>query len=62
MEASRESVLEEMRLRDQQDSTRTDSPLRWDDTYMVIDTSAMSINEVVDRIVSAVRSRLGTAS
>jgi cytidylate kinase len=62
MEASRESVHEEMRQRDQQDSTRTDSPLRWDDTYTVIDTSAMTIDEVVDRIVSAVRSRRGTAS
>ncbi|HUP44114.1 MAG TPA: (d)CMP kinase [Thermoanaerobaculia bacterium] len=50
-----EAVLAEAGRRDEQDSTRADSPLRYDETYMVIDTSALSIADVVARIVAAVR-------
>lgn len=52
---SYEAVLAELQQRDHQDSTRADSPLTWDETYTVIDTSAMSIEEVVSSIVSTVR-------
>lgn len=52
-------VLSEMELRDRQDSTRPDSPLGWDDTYMVIDTTSLNIEQVVGAIVDAVRSRPG---
>ena len=51
------SVLSETIARDEQDSTRTDSPLTYDDTYTVIDTSDLSIDQVVDAIVSRVRNR-----
>jgi len=48
-------VLEEMTRRDHQDSTRADSPLAFDETYTVIDTSDLSIDEVVAKIVEKVR-------
>jgi cytidylate kinase len=47
-----ESILSDTLTRDEQDSTRSDSPLRYDDTYTVIDTSDLTIAEVVKRIVS----------
>ena len=46
-----EAILEATIARDEQDSNRSDSPLRYDDTYIVIDTSDFSIGEVVKRIV-----------
>jgi cytidylate kinase len=57
--ADLEDVLAETTLRDRQDSTRADSPLAVNDTYTVIDTSDLSIPEVVDLIVSAVRAKTG---
>lgn len=51
-------VLSDMEARDHADSTRTDSPLRDDGTYARIDTSALSVEEVVDRVLSAVRRRV----
>src|SRR5687767_10055629 len=52
-----ESVLADCLQRDEQDSTRADSPLMHDDTYSVVDTSDLTIAEVVERIVSNVRAR-----
>lgn len=51
-----QDVLAESLRRDEQDSTRADSPLTYDETYQLIDTSGLTIDEVVNRIVSAVRS------
>ncbi|HEX8407479.1 MAG TPA: (d)CMP kinase [Thermoanaerobaculia bacterium] len=53
--ANFDTVLAESVLRDEQDSTRADSPLSFDDTYHVVDTSDLTIAEVVDAIVDAVR-------
>jgi cytidylate kinase len=53
-----ETVLEESTLRDRQDSTRADSPLTFDESYTVIDTSSLSIEAVTERIVQAVRARV----
>ena len=50
------NVLAETVQRDLQDSTRADSPLTYDTSYLVIDTSDLTIPEVVARIVEAVRS------
>jgi len=50
-----ETVLAESIARDEQDSTRADSPLTFDETYTVVDTSDLTIAEVVDAIVGAVR-------
>jgi cytidylate kinase len=47
-------VLSEMDARDHADSTRADSPLTDDGTYTRLDTSALSVEEVVDRVVAAV--------
>jgi cytidylate kinase len=58
IEADFQTVLNESIQRDQQDSTRTDSPLRYDESYTVVDTSALTIDEVVARIVEEVRKRL----
>lgn len=52
-----ETVLAETLQRDQQDSTRADSPLTYDDTYAVVDTSDLTIAEVVAEIVRRVRGR-----
>lgn len=48
-------VLADTIQRDTQDSTRADSPLTFDDSYHVIDTSALTIDEVVATIVATVR-------
>jgi cytidylate kinase len=45
--------------RDEQDSTRADSPLTHDETYSVVDTSDLTIAEVVEQIVQRVRSAHG---
>jgi cytidylate kinase len=50
-----DTVLAETIKRDQQDSTRADSPLVYDDTYTLIDTSDRTIDEVVETIVRKVR-------
>jgi hypothetical protein len=50
-----ETVLAEANRRDEQDSTRADSPLTYDESYTVIDTSELSIPEVVAAIVARVR-------
>ncbi len=52
-----DAVLADSLRRDEQDSTRVDSPLMYDESYAVIDTSDLTIPEVVDRIVGAVRER-----
>ena len=46
-----QTILEATVARDEQDSNRSDSPLRYDDTYTVVDTSDLTIGEVVKRIV-----------
>lgn len=51
------TVLAEGTARDEQDSTRADSPLTFDSSYTIIDTSDLSIEGVVGRIVDAVRTR-----
>ena len=53
-----DTVLAETIQRDQQDSTREDSPLMHDESYTIVDTSDLTIPEVVDRIVSRVSSAL----
>jgi cytidylate kinase len=50
-----QQVLAATAVRDQQDSTRADSPLSFDDSYTVIDTSELTIDEVVFAIVGKVR-------
>jgi len=53
--ANFDSVLASTAARDEQDSSRADSPLRVDETYTVIDTSDLTIEQVVEAIVERVR-------
>lgn len=55
------AVLEDIERRDRQDSTRSDSPLSYDSSYTVIDTSEMTIDDVVAAIVASVRARSDVA-
>lgn len=50
-----EEILAATLARDEQDSTRSDSPLRYDDTYTVVDTSDLDVGEVVLQIVERVQ-------
>ncbi len=52
-----EIVLAESLRRDEQDSNRSDSPLTFDESYTVLDTTVMGIDEVVAAIVAGVRRR-----
>jgi cytidylate kinase len=49
-----EQVLADMVARDHADSTRADSPLTDDGTYVRVDTSALTAGEVVERLLRAV--------
>jgi len=51
------SVVEEQRRRDERDATRADSPLRPAADAVVLDTSAMSLAEVVEELEAIVRRR-----
>jgi cytidylate kinase len=62
VEASAGEVELELQSRDERDRDREESPLRWDETYCVLDTAALSKDQVVDRIVAAVRDRLRAQS
>jgi cytidylate kinase len=53
--ANYDEVLAGSLVRDTQDSTRADSPLTYDESYTVIDTSDLTITEVVANIVDQVR-------
>jgi cytidylate kinase len=57
-----EKVLGEVLQRDRQDTTRADSPLKSDETYQAIDTSDMTLDEVVERIVSRIHTSTSHAS
>lgn len=50
-----EKVLAESMQRDAQDSSRADSPMTFDATYLVVDTSDLTIPDVVATIVRSVR-------
>lgn len=51
---SYETILAATVTRDEQDSSRSDSPLTYDDSYIVINTSDLTVEEVVQRIVESV--------
>lgn len=57
VETEAQEVAEELERRDLRDRERSESPLRWDSTYRVLDTGRLSEQEVVDTIVSAIRKR-----
>ena len=53
-QSSIEKVMIDLINRDHKDSTRTHSPLKKSDDAIIIDTSDLGINEVIDKIVNIV--------
>lgn len=53
-------VVVEIDRRDQRDSHRHESPLTYDDSYVLIDTSDLSPEEVVDRMDAEIRDAAGS--
>jgi cytidylate kinase len=49
-----EKVLSDMNARDHADSTRADSPLTFDETYTVVDTSDRSVDEVIEAVLARI--------
>ncbi len=50
-------VLDQMRARDQIDENRAVAPMRRADDAIVIDTDALSVDQVADRVVALVEAR-----
>jgi cytidylate kinase len=53
-QSSIENVMKDLINRDHKDSTRMHSPLKKSDDAIIIDTSNLGINEVIDKIVNIV--------
>ena len=54
-----EAILQEIEKRDYQDSHREHSPLKKADDAIELDTSDMTIEETVDKVMTIVKSKLG---
>lgn len=54
-----EETLTDINTRDQRDSTREDSPLAIADNAFVIDSTDLSVEEVVERMLAVIREREG---
>ena len=50
-------LCEEIKLRDREDSTREHSPLKKADDAIYIDTTGMSINEVLKMILGYIKTK-----
>ena len=57
--ANLEDVLREIRERDQRDASRDVAPMRAADDAVLVDSSTMSLDEVVDHVERLVRERAG---
>jgi cytidylate kinase len=60
--ASLETVREEMAARDRRDAERDESPMRADESYCVIDTSELSIDQVIETILATIEDRLAESA
>ncbi len=60
--AEQASVLAEQTIRDQRDTSRSDSPLRAAEGAVVLDTTGLSIEQVVDRIAELAAQRRQSGS
>ena len=56
-QSSVEKVMSDLMNRDHKDSTRMHSPLKKSDDAIIIDTSDLGINEVIDKIVNIVNKK-----
>ena len=59
LEADYETILEDIKKRDYQDTHREHSPLRKADDAVEIDTSDMTIEEVVDKVMAIIEEKTG---
>ena len=57
-DVSYEEILEQLKKRDEQDSNRKVAPLKPAEDAVVIDTTNMSVDEVVEKLVKLVRERM----
>lgn len=54
-----QTILEDIEKRDYQDSHRQNSPLKQADDAVLIDTSDLSVEQVVDQVMSLVQEKIG---
>ena len=59
MDVTYEQVLEGMRVRDLQDSTRASAPLKPAEDSILVDTTEMNLQESIDYILDIVKEKLG---
>lgn len=59
--ANFEETFADMTERDRRDSTRTDSPLKVADDALIIDSTGLTIDEVFEKMLAAVKERAGTS-
>jgi cytidylate kinase len=59
--SSLEEVLADLKIRDERDTTRADSPLKAAPDAVHIDTGGLTIEQVVERVLSAVAERCPSA-
>ncbi|OEF97280.1 cytidylate kinase [Vulcanibacillus modesticaldus] len=58
-QANLEEIIEDISLRDKRDKERATAPLKQADDAILIDTSSLSIEEVVEKIMKLVHERTG---
>jgi len=56
--ANLEEIKEQIRIRDHNDSTRKESPLKMADDAILVDTTKMTIEEVSNKIISLIKERM----
>lgn len=54
-----EQVLEGMRVRDLQDSTRASAPLKAAEDAILVDSTEMNLQQTIDHILSIAKEKLG---
>lgn len=59
MDVTYEQVLEGMRVRDLQDSTRASAPLKPAEDAIFVDTTEMTLQQSIDHILNIVKEKLG---
>lgn len=56
--ANLEEIKEQIKIRDHNDSTRKESPLKMADDAILVDTTEMTIEEVSNKIISLIKERM----
>lgn len=57
MEAKIQKVIEDIKTRDKKDSTRVESPLKKAKDAIELDTTSLSIDEVVEKIINLIEKK-----